>query len=154
MLFRSGVVSIALRRKYLIDFYMYLVASLPGYTISLYRREGPAILATSASDASTSGLERDHGFMQAIRENVLYGSFRQSGRKWEHDRLVEFRRVGSYPIYVAGTVDLNGLFEAWWRGLAVLAVVTLIPVAMVCFWIASQLVRLSTVEVKWAGRVR
>ena len=95
-----------------------------------------------------SGLERDHGFTQAIRENVLYGSFRQSGREREDDRLVEFRRVGSYPIYVAATFDLNGLLEAWWRGLAVLAAITLIPGAIVCFWTASQLVRLSTAEVK------
>ena len=143
-----GVVSIALRRKYLIDFYAHVVENWPGYTISLYRREGPAILATSSSDTLMSGLEHDHGFTQAIRENVLYGSFRQSGREREDDRLVEFRRVGSYPIYVAATFDLNGLLEAWWRGLAVLAAITLIPGAIVCFWTASKLVRLSTAEVK------
>ncbi|TCG05977.1 hypothetical protein BZM27_29690 [Paraburkholderia steynii] len=149
-----GVVSIALRRKYLIDFYTRVVGNWPGYAVSLYRREGPAILASGSSDMLLGGLERDRGFAQAIRENVLYGSFRQPGREHETDQLVEFRRVGNYPIYVAGTFNLDELFEAWWRGLVVLAAITLIPGAMLSLWIALRLVRLSTDEVKWGGQKR
>ncbi|EIM94737.1 hypothetical protein SB861_47515 [Paraburkholderia sp. SIMBA_049] len=144
-----GVISIALRRRYFIDFYSDLVDDDPGYAVGLYRREGAAILASSSPDAALGRLEHNREFRQAVRENVMYGSFTQPGNGQSDNLLVEFRRVGEYPVYVACTFALDELRGAWWRSLIVLAAGTLIPGAMICAWISFALIRLRADEAEW-----
>ena len=146
-----GIVSVALRRKYLIDFYTRVVGSRPGYTVSLYRREGAAVLASSSPDSRPDGLGHNPDFTQALRENVVYGSFRQEERGPGRNLLVSFRRVGDYPVYVVSSFDLDELRRAWLRGLAVLSFVTLIPGVIVCTWMSILLVRLRANEAQQSG---
>ncbi|OUL70034.1 hypothetical protein [Paraburkholderia hospita] len=148
-----GIISVALRRKYLVDLYSTFLDNDPAYTVSLYRREGAAMLASSSSNIPWGGLEHNRNFAQAIKENVLFGNFTQEGGGRGDDMLVSFRRVGDYPVYVASTFDLDDLRGAWWRDLIVIAITVLIPSAMSCAWILRLLVRLRPDEAEWQRRV-
>lgn len=144
-----GVISIALRRDYLTDFYENILDDDPGYSVGMYRREGPAMLASSSSDGHLTDLAGSNEFRQAIRENVLYGNFVEGGRGQSKNLLVDFRRVGDYPVYVASAFDVNELFVAWWRRMIVLAAATIIPCALVCTWALFSILRLRTDELAW-----
>ena len=147
---REGVISVALRRKYLIDFYAHIIADKPGYIVSLYRREGAALLASSSPDALTGGLEHDGDFTQALRENVIYGGFVQNGSGRGDNAQVSFRRVGEYPVYVACTFDFAELRSSWWRSIVIFAAITLIPGAALATWISVSLLRLRAYEAGWS----
>lgn len=103
---------------------------VPGCTVSMYRREGAALLATSSLGVVTVRLDHNREFLQAIRENMFSRSLIQERSEHGDNMLVSFRRVGDYPVYVASTMNLGELRGVWLRDLLMLTPVTLIPGAM------------------------
>ncbi|MEZ0606030.1 ATP-binding protein [Paraburkholderia sp. IW21] len=144
-----GVVSVALRRSYFIDFYRQLIRSSPGMSVGLYRRvDGGALVQVANSDRPVEPAG-SAAFTRALRDNVLYGSFETGSRHVTWGAIVSFRRAGAYPLYVATTYDKQVLFHDWSRNLLVVAAITAVPCAAIWALILFSFLQLRTEELAW-----
>jgi len=143
-----GVVSIALKRSYFTDFYRELAAGDHAVVIGLYRRDGN-ILARFPTNADSTQPATNTPFTNAFRNNELYGSIRMRSSVDQVERLLAFRRVGDYPLYVA-TGYATSVVEARWRdNLALVAAIAALPCIGVWLLIAFSIRRLDAEQAAW-----
>jgi signal transduction histidine kinase len=143
-----GVVSIALQRKYFTDFYRDLVSDNPAVTIGLYRRDG-GILARYPAGKPGLMPAGNTPFTQALRENLLFGKVRMTSSVDGIERLLSFRRVGNYPLYVVTGYSTNALFTQWWQHYLLIAAITAVPCIAVCVLVLFSLRQLKAEQAAW-----
>nr|WP_087043158.1 ATP-binding protein [Caballeronia ptereochthonis] len=143
-----GVVSIALKRSYFVDFYRELVAGDRAVVIGLYRRDG-GILARYPASTESAQLARNTPFIDAFRNNELFGRIRMSSSIDHVERLLAFRRVGDYPLYVATGYAVSAIQTRWRDNLALVAAIALVPCIAVWLLIAFSIRRLNAEQAAW-----
>jgi signal transduction histidine kinase/CheY-like chemotaxis protein len=143
-----GVVSIALKRDYLTDFYRELAAGDRAVMIGLYRRDGN-ILARFPASPNPTQPAMNTPFTNAFRNNELYGNVRMHSSVDHVERLLAFRRVGDYPLYVA-TGYATSVVEANWRkNLALVGAIAALPCIGVWLLILFSIRRLDAEQAAW-----
>ncbi|WP_321801284.1 hybrid sensor histidine kinase/response regulator [Caballeronia sp. J97] len=143
-----GVVSIALKRGYFTDFYRELASGDRAVVIGLYRRDGNILARFPASTDSTQPA-MNTPFTDALRNNELYGSMRMRSSIDHVDRLLAFRRVGDYPLYVATGYASSAVEARWGNNLALVAGIALVPCIAVWLLIAFSIRRLDAEQAAW-----
>jgi signal transduction histidine kinase len=143
-----GVVSIALKRDYFTDFYRELAAGDRALVVGLYRRDG-SILARFPENADGAQPATNTPFTSAFRNNELYGSMRMSSSIDHVERLLAFRRVGDYPLYVAAGYATSVVATRWRDNLALVAAIALVPCIAVWLLIAFSIRRLDAEQAAW-----
>jgi signal transduction histidine kinase len=157
-----GVVSVALNRDYFVDFYRDLIGPNKSVDLSLYRRDG-GLLARSpgtgdtASPGSTAptpaGAKRapiDPQFEQALRDNALSGQIHTADSGVDQpDRLLAYRRVDDYPLYVSASVDAKSITAAWFSHMLMVVAMTIVPSAAVCLLVLFSLRRVVAEQQAW-----
>ncbi len=144
----AGVVSIALRRSYFSDFYRDLVNGGPQITVALYRRDGsllvrePPVVATHTRAANTA-------FTAAMHNNELFGRLRMTSSIDNVERLVAFRRVGDYPLYVVSGVPTDVIFNDWRQHYLLIAIITAAPCVAVWLLVLFSLRQLQMQQGAW-----
>ncbi|WP_240655516.1 ATP-binding protein [Paraburkholderia phosphatilytica] len=148
-----GEIAIAVRRQYFIDFYQQLVGNDVGFSIGLYRRDDGASLVRVANDGLTASPSASPSasaaFVEALHENVLFGSLNTRTAGGASGVLVNFRRVGDYPVYVATTFDNALLMREWLIHLLGVAAVMALPCAAVWALVLFSFLQLRTEELAW-----
>ncbi|BAN25630.1 hybrid sensor histidine kinase/response regulator [Caballeronia insecticola] len=143
-----GVVSIALKRGYFVDFYRELAAGDRAVVIGLYRRDGGALARYPASKDNAQ-VATNTPFTNAFRNNELYGRMRMSSSIDHVERLLAFRRVGDYPLYVSTGYAVSAIYTRWRGNLAMAAAIALMPCIAVWLLIAFSIRRLNAEQAAW-----
>jgi len=144
-----GVVSVALKRDYFVDFYRELIGSNQSVDLSLYRRDGALLARFPAVAADKVQPPVDPHFAQALRDNTLVGQILTGSGVDEADRILAFRRVDDYPLYVSASVDVQSITDAWLSHMLLVFVMMVVPSAAVCGLVLFALRRLMAEETAW-----
>ncbi|SAK52122.1 sensor histidine kinase/response regulator [Caballeronia calidae] len=143
-----GVVSIAVKRGYFTDFYRELAAGDRAVVIGLYRRDGNILARFPASEDGTQPATNTP-FTNAFRNNELYGTIRMRSSVDHVERLLAFRRVGDYPLYVATGYATSAVEVRWRDNLVLVASIALLPCIGVWLLIAFSIRRLDAEQAAW-----
>ncbi|WP_250510149.1 hybrid sensor histidine kinase/response regulator [Caballeronia sp. GACF4] len=143
-----GVVSIALKRAYFVDFYRELAASDSALVIGLYRRDGGILARYPLSDVDAQPANNTP-FTNAFRNNEVYGQARMSSTVDNVERLIAYRRVGDFPLYVATGYAASALQMRWRQHLGLVAAIAALPCIAVWLLIAFSIRRLNAEQVAW-----
>jgi signal transduction histidine kinase len=143
-----GVVSIALKRDYFTDFYHELAAGDQAVVIGLYRRDG-GILVRYPSNPDGKEPAANTPFTNAFRNNELYGRIQMSSSVDHVERLLAYRRVGDYPLYVATGYATSVVKARWLHNFALVASIAALPCIAVWMLIAFSIRRLNAEQAAW-----
>ncbi len=143
-----GLVSIALKREYFSSFYNDLSNGDPGVTVGLYRRDG-GILVREPPGPSNVSHARNSAFTSAMRSNELFGRVRVNSSVDGVERILAFRRVGDYPLYVASGFPTSVIFANWRQHYALIAVITAVPCIAVWLLVLFSLRQLRSQQSAW-----
>ncbi len=142
-----GVVSIALRRDYFTDFYREIVEHDDALVLGLYRQDA-ALLARFPAPPNDKPISRDTEFTRALRDQ-LYGRLRMVSTIDGVDKLISFRKVGNYPLYVSAGTSVSALTRDWFSHLLIVTVITAIPCIAVWLMIWFSLRQLAAEQAVW-----
>jgi len=160
----AGIVSVALRPSYFNAFYRELLGGADSpMTMSLTRADASMLAhypiglpskasnslngpnATSAASAATV----HNAYTDALAEGRHAGVVRVRSAIDDDHLIVAFRRIGSYPVYVACGYRTSAIWAAWYRHLSVLILATFVPSIVLWCVIWLSLKRLSAEEEAW-----
>ncbi|WP_158601853.1 hybrid sensor histidine kinase/response regulator [Pararobbsia silviterrae] len=122
-----GVVTVALKRSYFVDYYRDLIGANRALSLSFYRRDGALIARYPPVPFDAPQQPLDPEFAQALREETLSGMIHTAAHDGQPDRVVAFRRINDAPLYVAAAVDERSIVRAWLGSMAIVTLATLLP---------------------------
>jgi signal transduction histidine kinase/CheY-like chemotaxis protein len=143
-----GIVMIALRQEYFTRFYDDLAGKSPELLIGLYRDDG-RILARYPRASLGANPAPNAVFAAALRHRDTVGHVRLKSTIDGIERLVSYRRVAGYPLYVISGYERAGVIAEWRRHLVVVASLTALPCIAVWLLILFSLRRLRNEQLAW-----
>jgi signal transduction histidine kinase/ActR/RegA family two-component response regulator len=129
----GGLVSVGLHSDYFTHFHEQLAADEPGLAITLFRADGivysrwPALPRASDRMASTSEV------LQRVTAGETAGALRSFSSLDGRQRLILFRKLGDYPVYLGIGTELSAIDGRWLRELAGIAAFAVVPVLGIVF---------------------
>ena len=150
-----GVVSVALRSDYFSRFYRELTEGDASLVLALYRQDGSLLVRYPAwpAGAKPSG---QSAFTSALRDKQLFGHVRLNSTVDGVERLLAFRRVGDYPLYVVSAYATSSIVEAWRGHFILIASLTAVPciaIWLLVFYSLRQLAGEHRAWERWQGEV-
>ncbi|SIT47299.1 Periplasmic sensor hybrid histidine kinase (fragment) [Paraburkholderia ribeironis] len=121
-----GVVTVALRNEYFARFYRELTHGDPSLALGLYRQDGNLLVRYPAWPPGATPAERSP-FTAALRDQQLFGHIELRSTVDGVDRLLAFRRVGDYPLYVMSAYATSSIAAAWRAHFAMVAAFMAVP---------------------------
>jgi signal transduction histidine kinase/CheY-like chemotaxis protein len=143
-----GVVSIALKRDYFSGFYRDLSSGELDVTVGLFRRDGGILVREPPSRLGITHA-RNTAFTAAMRNNEMFGRVRVLSSIDGVERVLAFRRVGDYPLYVASGIPTATIFAEWRQHYALIAVITAVPCVAVWLLVLFSLRQLRAQQAAW-----
>lgn len=144
----AGVVSIALRRSYFSEFYRDLANGGAPLAVALYRRDGSLLVREPPVPVSHNHAANT-AFTQAMHNNELFGRLRMTSSIDHVERLVSFRRVGEYPLYVVSGIPTDVIFDEWRQHYLLIAIITAAPCVAVWLLVLFSLRQLKMQQGAW-----
>jgi signal transduction histidine kinase/ActR/RegA family two-component response regulator len=120
----AGTVQVSLYPKYLIDFYREVAASELDTSIALVRNDG-IVIARWPDVGVDARLLPSSSLLREIRAQKTSGSVMLTSTVDNAERLVSYRKVGRYPLYVTAGIRRGAIVAAWVREMAWLALFTI-----------------------------
>ncbi|WP_277187514.1 hybrid sensor histidine kinase/response regulator [Caballeronia sp. BR00000012568055] len=145
----DGIVSIALRPAYFNAFYRELLGDSPTVSLGLTRQDGEVLAWYPARPADRMSLAPESPLREAYRAGVRSGVVEMLSGLDQQVKIVAYRRVGNYPVYVSSGYPIATLWSEWWRHLSVLALSIFAPCVVLWAVIGQSLRRLRTEEEAW-----
>ncbi|MFM0736073.1 response regulator [Paraburkholderia xenovorans] len=150
-----GAVAVALKNEYFARFYRELTAGDPSLALGLYRQDASLLVRYPAWPAGAK--PRPHSaFAAALRDKQLFGHIRLTSSVDGVDRLLAFRRVGDYPLYVMSAYAISSIVSAWWSHFLIIAALTAVPciaIWLLVFYSLRQLEGERRAWERWQGEV-
>jgi signal transduction histidine kinase len=143
-----GAVTIALRSAYFANFYRELMGGDPSLALGLYRQDGQLLVRYPGWPAGTS-LTAHTPFTDALRDKELFGHVRMTSSVDGVERLLAFRRVGDYPLYVMSAYATEAIFQQWWNHFLLIGSITVVPCIAVWLLVFFSLRQLDTERLAW-----
>ena len=143
-----GVVSIALKRDYFTDFYHEIAAGDNALVIGLYRRDG-GVLVRYPLMKNAAQPANDTPFTNAFRNNELYGRLRMTSTVDHVERVLAYRRVGDFPLYVSTGYATSVVRARWRHNLMLVSAIAALPCIAVWLLIAFSIRRLDAERAAW-----
>jgi signal transduction histidine kinase len=123
----GGVVVIALLPRYFDGFYGNLVTDEPGLAVNLLRRDGTIFTRSPQLANAPPRLASNSPVMSAIAAGQTAGRVEGVSSVDGRKRLLTFRQVGDFPVFVGTGMDTGRLLERWRRDMLWLAAFGLPP---------------------------
>ncbi|MBN3753634.1 response regulator [Paraburkholderia sp. Tr-20389] len=143
-----GVVSVALRRDYFSSFYQKLIDAHAATFIGLYRSDGSLLTSFPADSPGTTPQEANM-FAQAFSRNESIGHLVSTTFADGQKRVVTYRRVDNYGLYVAVGFQVAQLYAVWLHHFLLICTLTGLPCLIIWLLIGFSLKQLSTEESAW-----
>ncbi|MFM0566351.1 cache domain-containing protein, partial [Paraburkholderia sediminicola] len=150
-----GVVSVALRTDYFSRFYRELTNGDTSLSLALYRQDGSLLVRYPAWPTGAKPTQQS-AFTAALRDKQLFGHIRLTSTVDGVERLLAFRRVGDYPLYVMSAYDTASIGEAWREHFMAIAAITAVPcvaIWLLVFFSLRQLAGERRAWERWQGEV-
>ncbi|AET91973.1 integral membrane sensor hybrid histidine kinase [Burkholderia sp. YI23] len=145
----DGMVSIALRPAYFAAFYRELIGDNPSVSLGLSRSDGEVLAWYPPRPPDRMTLAASSPLRDAYRGGVRSGVVKMVSGLDNQLKIVAFRRVGAYPVYVSSGYPIATIWSAWWKHLSVLALSIFAPCVVLWGVIGQSLRRLATEEEAW-----
>ncbi|SAK69020.1 periplasmic sensor hybrid histidine kinase [Caballeronia arationis] len=143
-----GLVTISLRRDYFLSFYKELAARDSALTLGLFRRDG-AILARSPPPRVKPAPARNLPLARAIEGRGAFDRIRIDSTLDGVDKLLAYRQVGTYPLYVTAGIAVSAVTSRWLQHDGLIALATLIPCTGIWLLVVFSLRRLKEEQAAW-----
>ena len=130
----GGTVNVSLRPQYLIAFYEQFATS-PGMRVALLRADGHVLARAPERLGQDLVLDAQDALVRRIAAGSAGGFMERTDSPDGARRLVSYRRVGDYPLYVAAGMDRREVLARWASGVALLSLFVL-PLAISLAWMA------------------
>jgi signal transduction histidine kinase/ActR/RegA family two-component response regulator len=143
-----GLLVISLRRDYFLSFYEALTAHDKALTIGLFRSDGATLVRYPpplARRAPTS----NQPLMDAIRLGGPSGRLSTFSTLDGVEKLLVYRQVGSYPLYVTSGIPVATVMYRWLKHDGLIAVATLAPCVGIWLLVSFSLSRLKRERTAW-----
>ncbi|MGF6741946.1 response regulator [Paraburkholderia atlantica] len=150
-----GAVTVALRNEYFSRFYHELTNGDPSLALALYRQDGNLLVRYPPWPAGAR-LSMHSAFMSALRDKQLFGHVRLNSSVDGVERLLAFRRVGDYPLYVMSAYATSSIVAAWRTHFLLIAALTAVPciaIWMLVLYSLRQLEAERRAWERWQGEV-
>ncbi|OTP74307.1 hybrid sensor histidine kinase/response regulator [Caballeronia sordidicola] len=144
-----GVVSIALRREYFNSFYRALTNDAAAVNVALYRKDGGILVRYPDTQPAAAAAASNTAFTQALKNNELYGHLQMTSSVDKLERIVAFRRVGDYPIYVVSGISSAAIASQWRDHLVFITLITALPSAGIWLLVMFSLRQLKAEKTAW-----
>jgi signal transduction histidine kinase len=125
----GGVINVSLLSAYFQDFYSDLVADEPGLAVNLFREDGAIYTRWPLVDKAPEQLAPDSPVMRRLHQGEASAQMRGISSVDRQDRIIAYRKVGSYPLYVGTGMNLTSLRNQVLRQLGALFALGALPVA-------------------------
>lgn len=143
-----GVVTVALRNEYFSRFYRELTDGDPSLALGLYRQDGNLLVRYPPWPAGARPGAHS-AFISVLRERQLFGHVRLNSTVDGVERLVAFRRVGDYPLYVMSAYAVSAIAAAWRSHFLMIAALTAVPCIAIWLLVFYSLRRLEAERRAW-----
>jgi signal transduction histidine kinase/CheY-like chemotaxis protein len=144
----AGLVSVALRRSYFESFYKDLLGFDRGaMTVALMRADG-ALLAAFPPPVDQAAVPEALGSALASASRVGILNVR-SDPNAGNGKIIAYRRVGAFPVYVSCTYSEAAIWGSWYRRALVFAASIFTPCIVLWLVLALSLKRLAAEEQAW-----
>jgi signal transduction histidine kinase/FixJ family two-component response regulator len=145
----NGIVSIALRPAYFSAFYRELLGDQPTVTLGLTRADGEVLAWYPPRPAGRNSLSPTSPLRAAYAQGMRNGIVQMRSGLDNEMKIVAFRRVGVYPVYVSSGYPISTVWAEWYRHVSVLALSVFAPCIVLWGVIWLSLQRLATEEDAW-----
>jgi signal transduction histidine kinase/ActR/RegA family two-component response regulator len=145
----DGIVSIALRPSYFNAFYRELLGDSPTVSLGLSRSDGEVLAWYPSRPADRMSLAPQSPLREAYQAGRRGGVVEMLSGLDQQLKIVAFRRVGGYPVYVSSGYPITTIWSEWWTHLSVLALSLFAPCVVLWGVIFQSLKRLATEEEAW-----
>ncbi|NML35438.1 response regulator [Paraburkholderia sp. G-4-1-8] len=150
-----GAVAVALKNDYFARFYHELTHDDPSLVLALYRQDGNLLVRYPAWPAGAKPTPHS-AFTAALRDKQLFGHVRLNSTVDGVERLLAFRRVGDYPLYVMSAYATSSIAAAWRGHFLMIAALTAVPciaIWLLVFYSLRQLDAERRAWERWQGEV-
>jgi signal transduction histidine kinase len=120
----GGTLQVGLYPKYLTDFYRDVASSEADTTVTMVRSDG-SVIARWPETAPNTRLTNASALLHAMRSGSASGTLLLTSTVDQVERLVSYRRLPDYPVYVAAGVRRSAILANWAREMMWLALFTL-----------------------------
>jgi signal transduction histidine kinase/CheY-like chemotaxis protein len=131
----QGAVWVSLHPRYFSDFYAGLAEDEPELIVNLFRSDGVILARRPPSTAPDAHMSTSNAILKMIAQGRTEGRFDGPSTVDGERRLVSFRKLERFPVYVAAGVSRSTVLQGWQRRTALLAAFTF-PTAMALIYIA------------------
>ncbi len=128
----AGLVSVGLYPAYFRRFHAELVNGEPGAMVTMFREDG-VVYSRMPAEGAPARIAVDGALMQRVLAGGGVRAFIAQSPIDGRTRILSHRKVGKYPIYVAVGVDLAAVRAGWFKEMAVLAALGVLPLAGLLF---------------------
>lgn len=143
-----GALVISLRREYFSTFYERLTLHDRALTLGLFRSDGTTLVRFPAPRARRPPTS-NQPLVEATRVNGRGGRLKIFSTLDGVEKLLVYRQVGSYPLYVTCGIPVSTVTYRWLRHDGFIAVATLVPCVGIWLLVAFSLTRLRRERMAW-----
>ncbi|WP_247886925.1 hybrid sensor histidine kinase/response regulator [Azospirillum sp. SYSU D00513] len=108
----DGLVAVSVYTTYFTDFYR-RIAPRESDVVGLFRADGALLVRHPENWGGGDGLGSDSRFMEAIAANPEEGLFHGRGVRDGVPRIIGYRRLGDYPVYILYGIAESEVSGAW-----------------------------------------
>jgi signal transduction histidine kinase/ActR/RegA family two-component response regulator len=131
----QGAVWVSLHPKYFSDFYAGLAEDDPDLVVNMFRADGVILARRPEAPRREPRIAADSELMQLVQSGLTEGRTAGPSSIDGEPRLLSFRKLERYPVYLAAEVPRATVLKGWQRRTALLAAFTF-PTAMALIYIA------------------
>lgn len=124
----AGVVSVGLAPEYFGRFHADLAANEPGLAITMFREDGVVYSRWPPLASAPPRMADSSPVLSRVMAGETSGIIRGVSSLDRQDRLLLFRRVGDYPVYLGTGLELNAIRAGWAREMALIGGLAAVPV--------------------------
>jgi signal transduction histidine kinase len=143
-----GVIYISLRRDAFLSFYEQLTSHDRALTLGLFRKDG-ATLARSPAPKAHRAPTSNQPLLDAIRVSGQGGRIRINSTLDGVEKLLVYRKVGAYPLYVTSGIPVSVVTYRWIKHDGLIAIATLLPCSGIWLLVLFSLRRLKEERIAW-----
>ncbi|MGN6317450.1 ATP-binding protein [Trinickia sp.] len=147
----AGLVSVALRRSYFESFYRELLGEERGAMTMLLTRTDGAVLAAypPRPESAVVAPQLTQALAAGNHSGVLRIAADEGKGAGHEERILAYRQVGSYPVFVSCAYSVSAIWTAWYRRALIFAASIFTPSIVLWIVLALSLKRLAAEKQAW-----